>query len=250
MRSIRVLALVLLSLAVGAGGCDKPEEPKRDAASAPAPSGKDSSKDKGAAPKDAPSAGSAVTVSGSDASAAAPLVDGAAPNDPDPDEEEADKDDDTSAAGLERRVKRLAKSLLRANNRLDRITQTFVNPPDPSKPPIRTALGETKTKAQALILKADDLLGKLGDNPQDPSPNLTDQDPDKDTDTSGKGLVRRINRLNALLGRTDSRFDKILRTFVNPPDPSKPPIRAAVADVKTRAQQLITKADALLKKVN
>jgi hypothetical protein len=245
MNLRHVLLLVVCSLSLVAGGCDKPEEPKRDAASAAkAPEAKGS----------ASSAPAAVVDSASDAkvapsaSAEAPMVDGAAAEAEE--DAEADKDDDTSAAGLERRINRLAKNLIRANKRLAKINQTFVNPPDPSKPPIRTALGETKTKAQAIILKADELLAKLGANPQDPIAQITDQDPDSDSDTSPKGVVRRINRVTALLTRTDARFDKIVRTFVNPPDPSKPPIRAALANVKVKAQEVITQADELLKKVD
>jgi hypothetical protein len=59
------------------------------------------------------------------------------------------------------RLGAVANGLEQVGARLDRIDAVVVNPPDPDKPPIRSALTTIKAEAEGIVVTADDMLRRV-----------------------------------------------------------------------------------------
>jgi hypothetical protein len=80
--------------------------------------------------------------------------------------------------------------------------------------------------------------------------DIDDFDQADDNDISPAGLERRLTKIGRVLTRINARLDAITANMAEPPDPSKPPIRAAINNITAQAQSTQGKAAVILNKVN
>lgn len=74
---------------------------------------------------------------------------------------------------------------------------------------------------------------------------ITDDERGDDDDVTPSGIARRLGRVLKIVQRANARLDRITAGMQPPPEPDKPPIRDALASIKTEATTLIGKVDAL-----
>lgn len=77
-----------------------------------------------------------------------------------------------------------------------------------------------------------------------PTP-ITDTD-DDDRDITPKGLQRRLNKVNEILERANTRLDRIRAGFANPPIPDRPEMLRTLESIKTQAQHSTRIAEDLI----
>jgi hypothetical protein len=74
---------------------------------------------------------------------------------------------DPSPSGIAARLSSSARVLSNIDKRLDKINAGWQPPPDDSKPPIRAALANVITQANAILAVAAEIEAKLGTPPTD-----------------------------------------------------------------------------------
>lgn len=74
---------------------------------------------------------------------------------------------------------------------------------------------------------------------------ITDEEREDDDDVTPRGIARRLGRVVKIVQRANARLDRITAGWTAPPEPERPPIRDALASIKTEADALIAKVDAL-----
>ncbi|MCC6525335.1 MAG: hypothetical protein IT373_21960 [Polyangiaceae bacterium] len=233
--------LCVAGLVAGLGACGKKDEPPPSASAATAAP---SASGKGAVAPTAVGAEGRGALLGDTQSAPAAKRDGAASTD--------DDDKDVSAKATSRRLVNVARSWRKASKRLQGVIDSFVPPVDPDKPALRATVDGIRTRAQATVAKADDLLARLGGaQPGDgttagPAPELDEAD----TEAPDSKLGKRLEKTSELLAVADARLGKIIETFVPPVDPDKPALRAAIAVLKTEATSVLGKTTDLLAKLD
>ncbi|MBI4952452.1 MAG: hypothetical protein HY908_10495 [Myxococcales bacterium] len=234
--------LCAAGLVAGLGACGKKDAPPPGSsatAAAPSASGK------GAVAPTAVGAEGRGALLGDTQSAPAGKRDGAASADD-------DDDKDVSAKATSRRIVKVARSWRKASKRLQGVIDSFVPPVDPDKPALRATVDGIRTRAQAAVAKADDLLARLGGaQPGDgtaagPAPELDEAD----TEAPDSKLGKRLEKTSELLAVADARLGKIIETFVPPVDPDKPALRAAISVLKAEATSVLGKTTDLLAKLD
>ncbi|MBK8256191.1 MAG: hypothetical protein IPK82_26420 [Polyangiaceae bacterium] len=71
-------------------------------------------------------------------------------------------------------------------------------------------------------------------------------DDDDDLDATPKGVARRITKVAEIIQRANARLERIRTSFVDPPDPDKPAVVAALNSVLSEAGRATTMANELL----
>jgi hypothetical protein len=62
-------------------------------------------------------------------------------------------------------------------------------------------------------------------------------------DGSPAGVIKRLGKVGRIMTKMSGRLDTINGSFEPPPDDMKPPMLAALADIKTQANTVITTAE-------
>lgn len=71
-------------------------------------------------------------------------------------------------------------------------------------------------------------------------------DDDDDLDTTPSGVARRLAKVAEIIHRANTRLDGIRTRFVDPPDPDKPAVVAALNSILNEATRATTMANELL----
>jgi hypothetical protein len=66
---------------------------------------------------------------------------------------------------------------------------------------------------------------------------------------SSAGIAERLEAVANGLGQVGARLDRIDAVLINPPDPEKPPIRAALTTIRAEAEGIVVTADDMLRRV-
>ncbi|MCC6527208.1 MAG: hypothetical protein IT373_31455 [Polyangiaceae bacterium] len=79
---------------------------------------------------------------------------------------------------------------------------------------------------------------------------IDDLDKDDDNDTTAAGMTRRLGKVSRILERANARLDAITAGWAQPPEPDKPTVRAALADVQTKAASAVSKTTTLIGRID